>query len=130
MKRVSQPIAAITLVPASMLAVPESVNAQTQTSKLAQAAQAPDALTAQCNKLAEFARDPNRQTAGVERSAIDVSAPFKACKKAVDAHPKDSSLLYQLGRAYQADNDNASASTITLRQQNKPRNSQEPQWTF
>jgi len=62
-----------------------------------------------CNQLAEFPNDPDKQTDGVLLTDIKAQAAITACRSAVQAHPNDSKMLFQLGRAYLAAKDQTKA---------------------
>ena len=62
-----------------------------------------------CNQLAEFPNDPDKQTAGVLLTDIKAQAAITACRSAVQAHPDDGKMLFQLGRAYLAAKDDTKA---------------------
>ena len=79
------------------------VQAQTKTTPLASVA------VMACNKLAELPTDASKQTAGVALSDISATAAIAACKAAVQAHPQDGKLLFQLGRSYLAAKDEPKA---------------------
>ncbi len=51
-----------------------------------------------CDRLAANPPDPDRVTAGVPRSEVDIPAAIAACRLAVDTEPDVARFSYQLGR--------------------------------
>lgn len=54
----------------------------------------------QCDVLAAHPDDPDKVSAGVKQSQVDLPAAIAACEAAVARDPTNPRLRYQLGRAY------------------------------
>ena len=63
-----------------------------------------EAPTTQCDLYAASAFDPQRKATGVPADKINPALAVPACESAVRQYPNSTRLIFQLGRAYQKDN--------------------------